>query len=126
MGGAVQAIESGFQMGEIDDSAYKYTKSVDDGSRVLVGVNKFSVDDDEPAAITKVDSELERNQIARVKNLRASRNQAEVIAALAKLKSAANATDNVLYPMKEALRASATLGEVSDTLREVFGTYRPG
>ncbi|NQV97968.1 MAG: methylmalonyl-CoA mutase [Acidimicrobiaceae bacterium] len=126
MGGAVQAIELGFQMGEIDDSAYRYTKSIDDGSRVLVGVNKFSVDDDEPAAITKVDPELERNQIARVKNLRASRNQAEVVAALAKLKSAANATDNVLYPMKEALRASATLGEVSDTLREVFGIYQPG
>jgi methylmalonyl-CoA mutase N-terminal domain/subunit len=73
----------------------------------------------------KVDPELERSQIARVAKLRASRNQADVTAALTKLKSAAQGSDNVLYPMKDALRANATLGEVSDVLREVFGVYQP-
>ena len=125
MGGAVQAIESGFQMGEIEESAYAYTKSIDDGSRVLVGVNKFEVENDVRPVPTKVDPELERNQIARVAKLRASRNQSEVNAALAKLKDAATKSDNLLYPMKDALRANATLGEVSDVLREVFGAYQP-
>jgi methylmalonyl-CoA mutase N-terminal domain/subunit len=125
MGGAVQAIESGFQMGEIEESAYSYTKSIDDGSRVLVGVNKFEVDNDVRPTPTKVDPELERNQIARVAKLRATRNQSDVTTALAKLKDAALKSDNVLYPMKDALRASATLGEVSDVLREVFGVYQP-
>ncbi len=73
----------------------------------------------------RVDPELERSQIARVAKLRASRNQADVTAALDKLKSAAQGSDNVLYPMKDALRANATLGEVSDVLREVFGVYQP-
>jgi methylmalonyl-CoA mutase N-terminal domain/subunit len=125
MGGAVQAIESGFQMGEIEESAYSYTKSIDDGSRVVVGVNKFEVDNDVRPTPTKVDPELERNQIARVAKLRATRNQSDVTAALAKLKDSALKSDNVLYPMKDALRANATLGEVSDVLREVFGVYQP-
>jgi methylmalonyl-CoA mutase N-terminal domain/subunit len=125
MGGAVQAIESGFQVGEIDESAYSYTKSIDDGSRVLVGVNKFVAESEEKFVPKKVDPELERSQIARVAKLRASRNQADVTATLAKLKSAAQGSDNVLYPMKDALRANATLGEVSDVLREVFGVYQP-
>jgi len=125
MGGAVAAIESGFQMGEIEEAAYSYTKSIDDGSRVLVGVNKFEVENDVRPVPTKVDPELERNQIARVAKLRATRNQSEVTAALDKLKSAAQASDNILYPMKDALRANATLGEVSDVLREVFGVYQP-
>jgi methylmalonyl-CoA mutase N-terminal domain/subunit len=92
---------------------------------VLVGVNKFEVDNDVRPTPTKVDPELERNQIARVAKLRASRNQGVVAAALAKLKDSTLKSDNVLYPMKDALRASATLGEVSDVLREVFGVYQP-
>lgn len=125
MGGAVQAIESGFQMGEIEEAAYSYTKSIDNGSRVLVGVNKFEIENDARPVRTQADPELERSQIARVAKLRATRNQADVTAALAKLKNAAKATDNILYPMKDALRANATLGEVSDVLREVFGVYQP-
>jgi len=125
MGGSVAAIESGFQMGEIEEAAYSYTKSIDDGSRVLVGVNKFEVENDVRPVPTKVDPELERNQIARVAKLRATRNQNDVTAALAKLKDSALKSDNILYPMKDALRASATLGEVSDVLREVFGVYQP-
>ena len=125
MGGAVQAIESGFQVGEIEESAYAYTKSIDDGSRVLVGVNKFVAESEKEFVAKKVDPELERSQIARVAKLRASRDQHAVTTALDKLKSAARASDNLLYPMKDALRANATLGEVSDVLREVFGVYQP-
>lgn len=125
MGGAVQAIESGFQVGEIDESAYAYTKSIDNGSRVLVGVNKFVAEAEAKFVPTKIDPELERSQIARVKKMRASRSQADVNKQLGNLKLAAQKSDNLLYPMKEALRASATLGEVSDVLREVFGVYQP-
>ena len=125
MGGAVQAIESGFQVGEIEESAYAYTKSIDDGSRVLVGVNKFVAESEKEFVPKKVDPELERSQIARVAKLRASRNQVAVTSALDKLKSAARESDNLLYPMKDALRTNATLGEVSDVLREVFGVYQP-
>ena len=74
---------------------------------------------------TKLDPELERNQIARVAKLRATRNQSDVTAALAKLKDSAIKSENILYPMKDALRTNATLGEVSDVLREVFGVYQP-
>jgi methylmalonyl-CoA mutase N-terminal domain/subunit len=112
-------------MGEIEEAAYSYSKSIDDVSRVLVGVNKFEVENDVRPVPTKVDPGLERNQIARIAKLRATRNQSEVTAALGKLKSAAQASDNILYPMKDALRANATLGEVSDVLREVFGVYQP-
>jgi len=73
----------------------------------------------------KVDQELERSQIARVAKLRATRDQVAVTKALDKLKSAALASDNLLYPMKDALRVNATLGEVSDILRAVFGVYQP-
>ncbi|MDP4851448.1 MAG: methylmalonyl-CoA mutase family protein [Ilumatobacteraceae bacterium] len=125
MGGAVQAIESGFQVGEIEESAYAYTKSIDDGSRVLVGVNKFVAESEHKFVPKKVDPELERSQIARVAKLRASRDQATVTKTLDTLKSAALKSDNLLYPMKDALRANATLGEVSDVLREVFGVYQP-
>jgi len=125
MGGAVQAIESGFQVGEIEESAYAYTKSVDDGSRVLVGVNKFVADSEQKFVPKKVDPEVERSQVARVKKFRSSRNQSEVSARLEKLLAAAKTDDNLLYPMKEALRVGATLGEVSDVLRQEFGVYQP-
>ncbi|MFM9171902.1 MAG: methylmalonyl-CoA mutase family protein, partial [Acidimicrobiaceae bacterium] len=115
----------GFQVGEIEESAYAYTKSIDDGSRVLVGVNKFVAESEPKFVPKKVDPELERSQIARVAKLRASRDQAAVNKALATLKGAALKSDNLLYPMKDALRANATLGEVSDVLREVFGVYQP-
>ncbi|MFM7828217.1 MAG: methylmalonyl-CoA mutase family protein, partial [Actinomycetota bacterium] len=125
MGGAVQAIESGFQVGEIEESAYAYTKSVDDGSRVLVGVNKFVADSEQKFVPKEVDPEVERSQVARVKKFRSSRNQSEVSARLEKLLAAAKTEDNLLYPMKEALRVGATLGEVSDVLRQEFGVYQP-
>ena len=126
MGGAVDAIEAGFQMDEIDQSAYEYTKSIDDKERTIVGVNSFTVDVESDPTVLTVDPQLEVGQVARLKAFKANRDQAVVQARLDDVRECAKGTANLLYPMKEALRAHATLGEVSDALREVFGTYQPG
>ncbi|HEX2773158.1 MAG TPA: methylmalonyl-CoA mutase family protein, partial [Micromonosporaceae bacterium] len=90
-----------------------------------VGVNRFQIDADEPYEPLRVDPAIEAAQAERLASLRASRDAAAVDRALADLHGAATGTENVLYPMKEALRARATVGEVCGTLRRVWGTYRP-
>ncbi len=124
-GGAVAAIEQGFQKSEIERSAYAVAQQIDGGERVVVGVNRFTVDEEEHYEPLRVDPAIEAEQCARLEKLRASRDQAAVDSALDKLRAAARGDDNVLYPMREALRAHATVGEVSDALREVWGTYTP-
>ncbi|MFN8155931.1 MAG: methylmalonyl-CoA mutase family protein [Candidatus Nanopelagicales bacterium] len=124
-GGAVAAIEQGFQKSEIERSAYAVAQQIDGGERVVVGVNRFTVDEEEHYEPLRVDPAIEAEQCARLEKLRASRDQAAVDAALDALRAAARGEDNVLYPMREALRAHATVGEVSDALREVWGTYTP-
>jgi methylmalonyl-CoA mutase, N-terminal domain len=126
LGGAVAAIEQGYQMDEIEQSAYEYTKSIDDGERILVGLNKFTVDSEPEPKIFPIDPALQVAQLARLKQFKADRDQAAVQARLDDVRAAARGTQNVLIPMKEALRSHATLGEVSDALRDVFGTYQPG
>ena len=126
MGGAVAAIEAGYQQDEIELAAYEYAKSIDDDERVIVGVNKFTASDQVEPDLQAIDPALEKGQVARLKEYKANRDHAALAARLEDLKTAARGTQNVLYPMKEALRAGATLGEVSDALREVFGVYRPG
>ena len=126
MGGAVSAIEAGFQMDEIEEAAYSYTKSIDSGERVIVGVNRFTVDEEPEPTVLKIDAERERNQVQRLTAFKAARNDAEVRARLDDVRAAARGTDNLLYPMKAALKAHATLGEVSDALRDVYGVHRPG
>jgi methylmalonyl-CoA mutase N-terminal domain/subunit len=125
MGGAVAAIEEGYQMDEIGQAAYEYSKSIDDDERVLVGVNRFTLDDEPEPVVFPIDPALEQGQRDRLDRLRAARDNDEVTAHLADVADAARGTQNLLYPMREALRARATLGEVSDALREVFGTYTP-
>ncbi len=125
MGGAVAAIEAGYQMDEIEQAAYEYTKSIDDDERVIVGVNKFSIDDEPEPQVFPIDPALERGQRESLAALRAERDAGEVQARLADVQAAARGSQNLLYPMKDALRARATLGEVSDALREVFGQYQP-
>jgi methylmalonyl-CoA mutase, N-terminal domain len=124
-GGAVAAIEEGYQMDEIEQSAYDYTKSIDDGHRVVVGVNRFTVDNESDPNVFPIDPALQTNQIARLKTFKADRHQDTVRARLDDVKAAARGTQNLLYPMREALQAHASLGEVSDALREVFGVYQP-
>ncbi|MEP6695965.1 MAG: methylmalonyl-CoA mutase family protein [Pseudonocardiales bacterium] len=125
LGGAVHAIEAGFQKAEIERAAYEVALSIDGGSRVIVGVNRFAVDDEERYEPLRVDPALEAAQRERLATLRTERDGAAVESALADLRKAAEGTDNVLYPMKEALRARATVGEVCDTLRGVWGIYHP-
>jgi methylmalonyl-CoA mutase N-terminal domain/subunit len=125
LGGAVEAIERGFQKNEIERSAYRIAQQTDSGERVVVGVNRFQLDEEEPYEPLSVDPAIEARQAERLAKLRAERDQPAVDAALDALKTAAEGADNVLYPMKDALRARATVGEVCNALREVWGTYVP-
>ncbi len=126
MGGSVAAIEAGWIQDEIAESAFRIQQGIEEGSRVIVGVNRY-VDEtaDESPEIQEIDPDEVAAQIERVKSLRSSRDQAAVDAALGAVGDAARGSANVLYPMRDALAARATLGEVSDALREVFGVYEP-
>ncbi|MER6314582.1 methylmalonyl-CoA mutase family protein [Streptomyces sp. NPDC001581] len=124
-GGAVAAIENGFQKGEIERNAYRIAQETEGGERVVVGVNRFALEREEPYEPLRVDPAIEARQCAALARLRAERDAAAVTAALGALREAAAGTENVLYPMKEALRARATVGEVCGALREVWGTYEP-
>ena len=124
-GGAVSAIEQGFQKNEIERSAYAIARETESGERVVVGVNRYQRSEEDPYEPLRVDPAIEQQQRARLARLRAEREQGAVDAALAHLRKAAAGTDNVLPPMKEALRVRATVGEVCDTLREVWGAYVP-
>ena len=125
MGGAVAAIERNFQKDEIEKSAYTIARQIDAGERVVVGLNRFRVENDERYEPLRVDPTIEEQQAKRLAGLRAERDGEAVARHLAALQEAARGTDNVLYPMKEALRARATVGEVCDALREVWGTHVP-
>jgi methylmalonyl-CoA mutase N-terminal domain/subunit len=126
LGGAVAAIEQGYQADEIEQAAYEYTKSIDDDDRVIVGVNRFTIDHEPDPEVFPIDPELERSQVERVKAWKADRAQDAVDVALVDVQAAARGTQNLLPPMKVALKAGATLGEVSDALRAVYGVYQPG
>jgi methylmalonyl-CoA mutase N-terminal domain/subunit len=125
LGGAVQAIEQGFQKREIEQSAYRVAQGIESGERVVVGVNRFVRPDDERYEPLRVDPAIEEDQAARLEVLRKERDGDDVRRCLDDLQAAAAGTDNVLYPMHDALRARATVGEVCDALREVWGVYRP-
>jgi methylmalonyl-CoA mutase N-terminal domain/subunit len=125
MGGAVDAIEAQYMQQEIEQAAYAYAKDIDAGEKIIVGVNKFVDEELEPTEVFPIDPELQRSQVARVKRVRAERDEAGVAAALADVEAAARGTQNLLVPMKAALARMATLGEVSDVLRSVFGEFHP-
>src|SRR5918994_563843 len=127
LGGSVKAIEERFMQCEIEEAAYRYQRQVEREERVIVGVNRYtSGGTDDPAMeLHTVDETIRESQKERLSELRESRDNAAVEKALAHLKDAAEGSENLLYPMKEALAELATLGEVSDTLRRVFGEYRP-
>jgi methylmalonyl-CoA mutase N-terminal domain/subunit len=125
LGGAVAAIEKGFQKNEIEKAAYRIARDIDTDERIVVGVNRFQIDEEDPYEPLRVDPAIEEQQAARLAKLRAERDQAEVDKHLAALTEAATGSDNLLYPMKEALRAKATVGEVCNALRDVWGVYVP-
>ncbi|SDD80337.1 acyl-CoA mutase large subunit family protein [Auraticoccus monumenti] len=125
LGGAVRAIEEGFQKSEIERTAYQIAREIDAGERVVVGVNRFTVDVEDPYQPLRVDPVLEREQVARLVRLRSERDQPAVDRALEALVAAAAGTTNVLDPMREALRLGATVGEVCNALRGVWGVHSP-
>ena len=124
-GGATKAIEEGFQKSEIELSAYRYQQQVDSGERVVVGVNKFTVEEEDTYEPLRVDPTIGAQQEARLADLRARRDNDVVQAALVKIQETAKTSENLLYPMKEALKANATVGEVCNALRDVWGLYKP-
>jgi methylmalonyl-CoA mutase N-terminal domain/subunit len=124
-GGAVQAIESGYMKREIEDSAYQIARDIESGARVVVGMNRFQGGDEETIELLAIDEELLRAQKARLAEVKAGRDGNAVAKSLRELEDAARGRDNLLYPMRDALAAYATLGEVSDRLRNVFGEYHP-
>ncbi len=124
LGGAVGAIEKGFVQKEIATSAYRYQQEIEKGQRVVVGLNRFQVAAEEkPSGLLKVDPVVGEKQVARLKELKNTRDNAAVSQALAELKTAAQGADNLMPPLLKAVKALATLGEICDTLREVFGEY---
>jgi methylmalonyl-CoA mutase N-terminal domain/subunit len=125
MGGAVAAIEAGWIQDEIHEAAFRIQQGVESGDRVVVGVNRFVEDREEPVELHRVDETAVGAQVDRLRALRERRDGEAVDRALKEVEEAARGTDNLLYPMREALRARATLGEVSDALRRAFGEYRP-
>jgi methylmalonyl-CoA mutase N-terminal domain/subunit len=125
LGGAVKAIEQGYIQKEIQDAAYAYQMEVESGERVVVGLNKFQAQEQRPTGLLRVDPAVGERQVAKLRALRSSRDGARVRAALGALDEAARGEDNLMPPILEAVRAYATLGEISDVLRGVFGEYRP-
>jgi methylmalonyl-CoA mutase, N-terminal domain len=124
-GSAVEAIEAGFQKREIEASAYRVAQQVEAGDRVVVGMNRFRLDEEEPYHPLRVDPAIEREQAQRLAALRSERDTNAVRQTLDSLRATAGGSENVLYSMREALRVRATVGEVCGALREVWGTYRP-
>jgi methylmalonyl-CoA mutase N-terminal domain/subunit len=124
-GGAVAAIEQGFQKNEIERSAYAVAQQIDAGERAVIGVNRFTLDAEEHYDPLRVDPALEQEQREALARLRSERDGAAVSAGLDALREAAVGSDNLLVPMRQALAARATIGEVCTALREVWGTYTP-
>jgi methylmalonyl-CoA mutase N-terminal domain/subunit len=123
MGGSVTAIEQGYIQKEIQESAYAYQKAVEAGEQIVVGLNKFRDEEVPPRTLLRVDPAVMRSQVARLKQLKAERDNLTVASAIEKLKKCAQGNDNLMPPIIEAVTSYATLGEVCDTLREVFGEY---
>jgi methylmalonyl-CoA mutase N-terminal domain/subunit len=123
LGGAVAAIERSWVQDKIDDAAFRYTADVEAGTRVLVGVNRFLEGDEEEIELHRVDPEAEQRQRERMERVRAERDAAAAERALAEVRAVALGDRNLLIPLREALRARCTIGEICGVLREIWGTY---
>jgi len=124
LGGSVKAIEQGFIQQEVQDSAYAHQLDVERGDRVVVGLNKFAMREDPPKGLLRVDPEVGRRQVEKLAALRARRDGERVKKALAVLDAAAKGAENLMPSILEAVRSYATLGEICDVLRSIFGEYR--
>jgi methylmalonyl-CoA mutase N-terminal domain/subunit len=123
LGGAIAAIEQGFVQHEIEQAAFRYQQQVESGERVIVGVNQFQEKEEEPIELYRLDPEAERRQLERTARVRAERNAETAAGTLARVREAARGTENMLPPLREALRARCTIGEICDELRDEWGMY---
>jgi methylmalonyl-CoA mutase N-terminal domain/subunit len=123
LGGAVAAVEQGFVQDEIEQAAFAYQQQVESGERVIVGVNRFHEDEEEPIELHRLDPAAEQRQLARTAKLRAERNASAAAEALARVREAARGDENLLPLLREALRARCTIGEICNELREEWGMY---
>jgi len=124
LGGAVAAIEKGYIQREIVESAYRYQREIERKERVIVGVNEFITEERTPIEILKIDPEIEKKLIERINSIRKMRNQLKVREALDKLRKAAEHDENLMPVILECVKQYATLGEICDTLREIYGEYK--
>jgi methylmalonyl-CoA mutase N-terminal domain/subunit len=124
LGGMLRAIESGFVQGEIQKAAYEYQRAVEAKEQIVVGVNEFVAEEERAIPTLRVDPQIEQEQVRRVQALRAKRDGGKTKAALAELQRRSSTTENLLPAILTAVEAYATVGEISDTLRGVFGEYR--
>ena len=124
IGGAVAAIESGYIQGEIQEAAYAHQKAVDEGRKIIVGVNRFQLEDEEPKFIFRVDPASEKAQVEKLNAVKAQRDNDAVKQALKRLQESCRDGENLMYPIEEAVKAYASLGEICGVMREVFGDYR--
>jgi methylmalonyl-CoA mutase N-terminal domain/subunit len=123
LGGAVSAVEQGFVQGEIEQAAFRWQQEVESGERVIVGVNQFTEGEEEPIELHRLDPAAEQRQLERTARVRAERSAADVERAMETVRDAARGEGDLIVPMREALRARATIGEISNALRDEFGTY---
>ena len=124
LGGAAAAIEKGYIQQEIQESAYLYQKEVESGDKVVVGVNKYQVDEKPPKGLLKVDPKVGEVQVEKLKKLRSTRDNRMVESSLGELRKAAQSDVNLMLPIVKSVKAYATLGEICGVLREVFGEYQ--
>ena len=124
LGGSPKAIEKGYIQQEIQDSAYRYQMDVESGRRIVVGVNKFQIEEEPPKGLLKVDPEVGRKQEEQLKELKSSRDNLAVQEALKELEAKAKTDENVMPAVIKCVKCYATLGEICDTLRGVFGEYK--
>jgi methylmalonyl-CoA mutase N-terminal domain/subunit len=124
MGGMMKAVESGYVQGEIQKAAYEFQRAVEKKDQIVVGVNDFVADEERSIPTLSIDPEIERTQVARLQALRAKRDSPRVQSALAELERRASNTENLLPAILTAVESFATVGEISDALRRVFGEYQ--
>ncbi|HMC59109.1 MAG TPA: methylmalonyl-CoA mutase family protein, partial [Candidatus Solibacter sp.] len=125
-GGTLRAIETGYIQNEIQNSAYEYQRAIESGKRTVVGVNRFQQEEAVPVPTFHLDPALEQSQVAGLRQVRASRSQSAVTEKLSAVEQAARGGENLMPPILDAAGAYATVGEISDRLRAVFGEYREG
>ncbi|HEU4941049.1 MAG TPA: methylmalonyl-CoA mutase family protein, partial [Candidatus Eisenbacteria bacterium] len=124
MGGIIQAVERGYPQKEIADSAYRFQQQVERGERVIVGVNRFQGNEEITIPVLQIDPEIERRQIERIRTVRKRRDAAKYARAMGALRDACMSDKNLVPFVLDAVRAEATLGEISDVFREAYGVYR--